>query len=248
MLQQTQAARVEPIFEAFLARYPDVGSLAAAPRAAVIRAWSGLGYPRRAVRLHEAARAIVREHRGRVPSDPGALARLPGIGPYTAAAVASIGAGMPIVAFDTNVRRVCARALLGAEPDDVPSAELSGAATAWLEGAPPADWNQAVMDVGRLACRPLPRCAICPLARGCRFRAAGTPGRRSARRAPFEGSLRQARGAIVRILATRRSIDVDGLLEASGLPPERVAAALDGLIADGLVERTRGATWRLPVS
>ena len=121
MLQQTQAARVKPIFEAFVARFPGVAALAAASRADVLRAWAGLGYNRRAVALHEAARAIVREHRGRVPNDVGALVRLPGMGPYTASAVASIGYGAPVAALDGNVRRVVARAVRGAEPDEVPS-------------------------------------------------------------------------------------------------------------------------------
>ena len=124
MLQQTQAARVEPIFEAFVARFPRVDALAAASRADVLRAWSGLGYNRRAVALHEAARAVVRDHGGRVPRDVDALVQLPGVGPYTAAAVASIGYGDAVAALDGNVRRVAARAIRGAEPDEVPAADL----------------------------------------------------------------------------------------------------------------------------
>src|SRR5688500_1993702 len=117
MLQQTQAVRVEPAFEAFIARFPDVGALARALRADVVRAWAGLGYNRRAVALHEAARAIVCDHGGQVPRDPDALRRLPGVVPYTAAAVASIGHGGPFAAVATNVRRIWARAPHAAEPD-----------------------------------------------------------------------------------------------------------------------------------
>lgn len=117
MLQQTQASRVEPIFDAFVARFPDVGALGAASRADVLRAWAGLGYNRRAVALHETARIVVREHGGRVPRDAEALTRLPGVGPYTAAAVASIGHGDPVAALDGNVRRVVARAIRGAKSE-----------------------------------------------------------------------------------------------------------------------------------
>ena len=116
MLQQTQASRVEPIFERFLGRFPEVRALADASRADVLRAWAGLGYNRRAVALHEAADTIARDHHARVPRDVDALVRLPGVGLYTAAAVASIGFGDPVAALDGNVRRVVARALRGAEP------------------------------------------------------------------------------------------------------------------------------------
>src|SRR5438876_715357 len=128
MLQQTQAARVAPAFGRFVERFPTVRDLAAAPRAEVLRAWAGLGYNRRAVALSEAARAIVRDHSGRVPSDPAALQRLPGVGPYTAAAVASLAYGVPAPALDTNVRRVVARARVGTEPHEVRAGDLRSAA------------------------------------------------------------------------------------------------------------------------
>lgn len=115
MLHQTQASRVEPVFAAFVRRWPSARALAAASRAEVVKAWSGLGYNRRAVALHEAARVIVAEHGGRVPRSLGALRRLPGVGPYTAAAVASIAFGEPVPLVDTNVRRVLARAELGVD-------------------------------------------------------------------------------------------------------------------------------------
>ena len=109
MLQQTQASRVEPAFRSFLRRFPSVSSLASASRAEVLRAWAGLGYNRRAVSLHRAAQAVVTTYGGRVPIDPAALRTLPGVGPYTAAAVASIVSGVPIAALDVNVRRIVAR-------------------------------------------------------------------------------------------------------------------------------------------
>ncbi|HZB01011.1 MAG TPA: A/G-specific adenine glycosylase [Actinomycetota bacterium] len=247
MLQQTQASRVEPIFEAFLARFPEVGALAGAPRAEVIRAWDGLGYNRRAVALHEAARVIVRAHGGRMPRDPELLRGLPGVGPYTAAAVASIGFGDPVPALDTNVRRVVARVVLGRDAADVPRRSLEAAASSWLDPSSPADWNQAVMDLGRLVCRPAPRCAACPLAATCRFRRSGARPRSPVRRqAAFEGSDRQVRGAIVRALRAERSLDVPGLSATTGHDSARIGRLIEGLVRDGLVERTRSGRVRLP--
>src|SRR5439155_19095369 len=134
MLQQTQAERVAPAFERFLERLPDVRSLAGASRAGVLRAWGSLGYNRRAVRLSEAARAVVRDHGGRIPADPDALRTLPGVGPYTAAAVASIGHGVPVAAVDVNVRRVVARARLGRDPGEVTASAVRAEGQAWLDG------------------------------------------------------------------------------------------------------------------
>ncbi|HEX6130549.1 MAG TPA: A/G-specific adenine glycosylase [Actinomycetota bacterium] len=243
MLQQTQAPRVVPAFRAFLERFPDVRALAAAGRADVVRAWGALGYPRRAVALHEAARAVVRDHGGAVPADPRALRRLPGVGPYTASAVASIAYGLPVAAVDTNARRIAARYLRGAEPDEVRPADVAADAASWLDEARPGAWNQALMDLGREVCRPAaPRCGSCPLAAGCRFRAAGRIGRPSSpRQAAFRGSLREVRGRVVAALrdgsATERR-----LAAATGFPPERVAQAIEGLVRDGIAARgPRGA-------
>jgi A/G-specific adenine glycosylase len=116
MLQQTQASRVAPSFERFMRSFPTVDALATAPAAEVVRAWAGLGYNRRAVALWEGARTIVSRHGGRIPDHPSMLSELPGVGPYTAAAVASIAYGWPVPALDTNVRRVLARAVFGVEP------------------------------------------------------------------------------------------------------------------------------------
>ncbi len=247
MLQQTQASRVEPIFEAFVERFPDVRALAAASRAAVLRAWGGLGYNRRAVALHESARAIVGEHAGRVPRDPATLRRLPGVGPYTAAAVASIGFGEAVAAVDTNVRRICARVAHGAEPDEVDATTLVDDAQAWLDPDASGTWNEALMDLGRVVCRPVPRCDRCPLSSTCRFRIDGRVGRRSGRRqAPFQGSVRQVRGAIVDVLRRRRSLDVRALAAATGHDEASVASAAEALIRDGILGRTRAGGLRLP--
>ena len=255
MLQQTQAPRVAPIFEVFVERFPDAAQLAAAGRGDVITAWAGLGYHRRAVALHEAARRVVVVHGGRIPADVGSLRALPGVGPYTASAVASIAFGERRAAVDTNVRRIAARYLLGAEPDELDPVTLIAAADAWVPPANPGDsepgewnpgdWNQALMDLGREVCRPRPRCDACPLRR-CRFALAGRIGRSSARRqAPFDGSLRQLRGRILALLRDERSIRVGGLHDDLGEPAERVAVAVDGLVRDGLASRTAPDTLTL---
>jgi A/G-specific adenine glycosylase len=242
MLQQTQAARVIPAFERFLARFPTVASLAAAARSDVVRVWTGLGYNRRAVALSESARAIVADHAGRVPRDPEALRSLPGVGPYTAAAVASLAFGVPVVAIDTNVRRVVARVSLGREADDVAPAIVREAAAGWIDPNAPGEWNQALMDLGREVCRPRPRCVACPLAHACRFRAEGaTPGSRRRAQGKFEGSSRQVRGAVVRALVGRRSATLRTLADETGFPAERIRDAVGGLVRDGLIGAGPGA-------
>jgi A/G-specific adenine glycosylase len=247
MLQQTQAARVASAFDGFLGRFPDVSSLAAASRGDVLRAWSGLGYHRRAVALHEAARTVVREHGGSVPRDPRVLQQLPGVGPYTASAVAAIAFGRPVVAMDVNVRRVTSRVLLGREPKERDDPRLEAAARVLLDRRDPAAWNQAMMDLGREVCRPAPRCDVCPLERWCRSRGAGRAGRTTAaqKQPPFEGSNRQVRGRIVAALRERPSAGVSGLATATGFGVARIESAVVGLVRDGIVER-RGRSIRLP--
>jgi A/G-specific adenine glycosylase len=242
MLQQTQAPRVVPVFEAFIARFPTVGSLTTASRADVLRAWGGLGYHRRAVALHDAAGVLQREFDAVVPSDPAVLRTLPGVGDYTAAAVASLAYGRPIAAVDTNVRRVWARVVHGLEPDEVAPARLREDAQAWLDRNDPASWNQAVFDLGRTVCRPSPRCESCPLRAWCRFAAAGRTGRPSARRQqPFAGSLRQVRGAVVACLRERSPRTVASVTSSTGFENDRVLAAIRGLDHDGIVHATSAA-------
>ena len=235
MLQQTQAPRVAAALGPFLARFPSIAALAAAPRSDVVRAWGALGYNRRAARLHEAARVTVRYHGGRLPSDPAQLRALPGVGPYTASAVASIAFGVPVAAVDTNVRRVAARFLFGANPEGVDRTQLREAIDGWLHRREPGTWNQAVMDLGRLVCRPAPRCDVCPLAAGCRFRASSRPRPRARSQPAFRGSWRELRGAIVRLLRSRPSATLSSLAGRTGRPLHDVAAAVRALDRDGLV-------------
>jgi A/G-specific adenine glycosylase len=181
MLQQTQVSRVEAYYHRFLARYPTVEALAAAEPAMVRESWAGLGYYRRAANLHSLARTVLAEHAGVIPSDPAVLVRLPGVGRYTAGAVASFAFEQPTPAVDTNVARVLRRAFHPALAG--PGAER----TLWVTGAAigprrrgPAAWafNQAIMELGALVCTArVARCGECPVRRAC------ATGKRAARRA-----------------------------------------------------------------
>ena len=240
MLQQTQASRVVPAYRSFVRRFPTIRALAAAPRSDVLVAWGALGYPRRAIALAESGRAIVRDHDGKVPRDVDVLQQLPGIGPYTAAAVASLGHGAPLLALDTNVRRVVGRVILGR--DDAPPTEVRDAAERWLDRRDPGIWNQALMDVGRLHCRTKPRCDGCPLSRVCSFRRAEAVPAPPRRRQPrYEGSMRQLRGAILSNLRSSASVSVEGLIHSTGRTTEEVAAAVTALKDDGFVRADQAA-------
>ncbi len=242
MLQQTQATRVEATFPVFMARFPTVEALAGASPAEVLRAWDGLGYHRRAVALREAARIIVARHAGRVPERVEDLLALPGVGPYTAAAVASIAYRVPVAAVDTNARKVMARLDHGAERDEITLPDAEASASAWLARDRPGDWNQAVMNLGRDVCLTTPRCPVCPLAPACRFRASGRRGRPAGRRQPaFEGSMRQVRGAIVSQLRGHSSLSVARLARLTGHSSGRIGEAVAALHHDRIVSATPGA-------
>jgi A/G-specific adenine glycosylase len=217
MLQQTQVARVVPRYRRFLDRWPTVGALAAATPAEVITEWDGMGYNRRAVLLHRCAGAVVAA--GGFPREPAELERLPGIGPYTAAAIACFAFGAQVAAPDTNARRVLGR--LGT-PDAAPPA---GGAY---------EWNQALFDLGREVCLARrPRCGRCPLAEACPSRGMTFPAAR--RQSRFEGSFRQRRARLLRDVARA------GALSESDADAE----ALVSLARDGLVE-IGGGRVRLP--
>ena len=177
MLQQTQVDRVMPKYAAFLAAFPTIAALAAASRGEVIRQWAGLGYNRRAVYLHRIAQQVVADHNGKLPTDPATLRTLPGIGRYTAAAVACFAAETPVAVLDTNVRRVLGRVFLDAWLGEAGGNELPPERTGWLlaEAALPQRaayaWNQALMDLGATVCTAArPACRVCPLAQVCAYR------------------------------------------------------------------------------
>jgi A/G-specific adenine glycosylase len=253
MLQQTPVARVLPVHEAWLVRWPSPAALAAEPSGEAVRAWGRLGYPRRALRLHAAAVAIVERYDGGVPDSYDELLTLPGVGDYTAAAVASFAFGRRHVVLDTNVRRVFARALGGVE---FPAASVTRSERDLAESVLPEDdataatWAVAVMELGALVCTAAgPRCEECPLAERCAWRAAGHPAYDGPpRRAQaWAGTDRQCRGRLMAVLR-----DADGPVHSSRLDAawpqdaDQRSRCLDGLLADGLVSRTGASSWSLP--
>lgn len=250
MLQQTQVARVLPHYERWLARWPAAPALAAEPLAEVVRAWAGLGYNRRAVYLHSAAALAVQRHRGQVPGEPALLRRLPGVGEYTANAVACFAAEAPLAVVETNIARVLARAILGvASSRDAAAAILQRAAAELLPPRHARAHNLALMDLGALLCRPKePACGECPLAPRCAWLAQGRPeGRPTSAPAPrFATTSRYARGRIVEAL--RRSGQLREEELTALLPGPHAARTPTYLVAlerDGLVVRLDGG-WSLP--
>lgn len=175
MAQQTQAERAAEAWTAWMERWPTVRDLAAAPLADVLRAWAGLGYNRRAVNLHRAAQVIVSERGGEVPSTVGELESLPGVGAYTARAVAAIAYRVPVGAVDTNVRRVLGRVAAGG-PEALTGAEMQALADAVVPADRADTWTHALMDLGARVCKPAkPRCADCPVISWCRYAAGDRP-------------------------------------------------------------------------
>ena len=204
MLQQTPVSRVLPVFEAWMRRWPTPAALAADPPGEAVRAWGRLGYPRRALRLHAAATAIVERHGGEVPADRDALLALPGVGDYTASAVASFAFGGRHPVLDTNVRRVFARVVQGVA---FPAPSVTAAERALAESLMPEHdahrWAAATMELGALVCTArAPRCAACPVADRCRWRAAGYPEHDGPPRRgqAWAGTDRQVRGRLMAVL------------------------------------------------
>ncbi|WP_350347089.1 A/G-specific adenine glycosylase [Agromyces sp. G08B096] len=241
MLQQTQVARVVPRWEAWIARWPTPAALAAEPPAEAVRAWDRLGYPRRALWLHQAAVELVERHGGEVPRDVEALLALQGIGPYTARAVAAFAFGERHPVVDTNTRRVIARSVEGRAIAGAPSAARDLAAMAELLPTDPVAaraFNAGAMELGATVCTArAPRCDVCPIADLCAWRAAGFPapeGVSPRRQARFEGSDRQVRGLVLRELrAGHHPVSRDALAEVW---PDagQLDRAIASLVADGL--------------
>jgi A/G-specific adenine glycosylase len=257
MLQQTPVARVLPMWTDWLTRWPEPAALAESSAGEAIRHWGRLGYPRRALRLHQAATAIVQRHGGVVPSSYAELLALQGIGTYTAAAVASFAFGARHAVVDTNVRRVQARAVTGVA---LPAPALTAAELRLAEGILPDDdaqvagWNVAVMELGALVCTARsPACDSCPVRRRCAWVAAGSPAYDGwARRTqPWPGTDRQVRGRLLAELrastapVTRRDLH-QAAAPAGGGDRGQAERCLAGLVTDGLVEALPGATYRLP--
>jgi A/G-specific adenine glycosylase len=251
MLQQTPVARVLPVWWEWMERWPTPAALAAAAPGEAVRHWGRLGYPRRALRLHAAATAIVDQHGGEVPDDHAALLALPGIGEYTASAVASFAFRRRHVVLDTNVRRVLGR-LVGGEPLPGPSttrAERDRAAGLLpAEPATAAAWSVGVMELGALVCRAAgPRCAACPVTDLCRWRAAGAPPDDRPRRVQgYAGTDRQVRGRLLAVLREAPGPVHRSSLEAAWGEPVQRERCLATLLDDGLVVSPAEDVYALP--
>ena len=252
MLQQTPVARVVPVYERWLTDWPTPADLAAEPTGAAVRAWGRLGYPRRALRLHAAATAIVAEHGGEVPSDYDDLIALPGVGDYTAAAVASFAFRRRHVVLDTNVRRVLARTVRGVEfpPTAVTRGERDLAATLLPgDGATAAAWAVATMELGATVCvAAAPRCAACPVADLCAWRAAGYPAYAGAPRKGqvYDGTDRQCRGRLLGVLRDSDGPVHRGRLDDAWPMAEQRERCLRWLVDDGLVAQVADEAYALP--
>jgi A/G-specific adenine glycosylase len=241
MLQQTPVSRVLPAYQAWLTRWPTPGALAADPAGEAVRQWGRLGYPRRALRLHETATIVAEKYAGELPSTRDELLALPGIGAYTAAAVAVFAFGRKHAVLDTNVRRVFARVESGREfPVQQPSAAEYDAKAA--------RWSVAVMELGALMCTAAgPRCEECPVAQRCAWLAAGRP---AAEIRPvgqtYEGTDRQCRGRLLAVLRDSHEPVAQARLDAVWPDGIQRARALDGLVADGLVDPLPDGRFALP--
>lgn len=241
MSQQTPVARVEAPWREWMRRWPSPADLAGASSAEVLRAWGRLGYPRRALRLAEAARIVAEEYGNRVPDDEEALLALPGVGRYTAAAVMAFAYERRSLVLDTNIRRVLARLDGGQEaaPKSETSPERTRAA-AWLpdDDANCAAWSAAVMELGALVCTAKsPRCEACPVREACAWVASGCPAWEGAARTgqAWKGTDRQCRG---RIMAALRANDRPvPLVDIAWPDPDQAARCAASLIEDGLAHR-----------
>ena len=266
MSQQTPVARVAPIWEEWIARWPTPADLAAAPTDDVLRAWGTLGYPRRALRLKECAQSLVRAHANTVPSSVPALLALPGIGDYTARAVAAFAFGQAVPVVDTNVRRVYARAVLGRPLAHPQKAELewvaellpAGAGSSSCDGdsgspdSEAAVFSAGLMELGALVCTATsPDCSACPIAEDCAWLAAGSPApteeelsRRKVQK--FAGTDRQVRGKIMKVLREATEPVPQAAIDVVWPDDAQRSRALYSLIEDGLAVQNADGRFRLP--
>jgi A/G-specific adenine glycosylase len=254
MLQQTPVNRVLPVYAQWLIRWPRPADLAKEPPGEAVRAWGRLGYPRRALRLHGAAVAITERHGGDVPTEHSQLLALPGIGEYTAAAVASFAYGQRHPVLDTNVRRVLARAVTGVQypPNATTAAERKLARELLPEDDRTASrWAAASMELGALVCTAKNEtCHHCPIAGRCAWQLAGKPEHQGPPRRgqTYAGTDRQVRGRLLAVLREAVNPVPQSALDRVWDEPVQRARALDGLVSDGLVEPLAGGLYRLPLS
>jgi A/G-specific adenine glycosylase len=250
MLQQTPVARVVPAYDAWLARWPTPAALAAEPAGEAVRMWGRLGYPRRALRLHAACTAVVAQFGGELPTTVPELLGLPGVGDYTARAVAAFALRQRHPVVDTNVRRVVARIVEGVADAAVTKRDL-----ALVEGLLPetgeaaATASIALMELGALVCTArTPRCPACPVSGSCAWLARGAPALASpvTRTQAYAGTDRQVRGRLLAVLRDSRDPVEAGVLAQVWDEPVQRSRALDGLVADGLVDPLSDGRYALP--
>ncbi len=251
MLQQTPVARVLPVHEEWLRRWPTPADLAAESTGEAVRAWGRLGYPRRALRLHAAAVAIVERHDGRVPASYDDLLALPGVGDYTAAAIASFAYGQRHVVLDTNVRRVLARSVAGVEfPGRSPTrAERDQAAGLLPDDATAATWSVALMELGALVCTAgAPKCDACPINSSCAWRAAGYPAYDGPPRPvqAWAGTDRQCRGRLLGVVRDASGVVPAHRLDAAWSDAAQRERCVASLLEDRLLVRTGAGDYALP--
>ncbi|MEV0680829.1 A/G-specific adenine glycosylase [Actinosynnema sp. NPDC050436] len=252
MLQQTPVARVEPVWHDWLERWPTPSAMAAATQGEVVRAWGKLGYPRRALRLHEAARAISTQHDDVVPDDVETLLALPGIGAYTARAVAAFAYGRRCPVVDTNVRRVVARAVHGAGDAGPPSTTRDMNDVQVLlpeEDAAAAVFSAALMELGAVVCTArAPQCADCPVFATCAWQRNGRPAYDGPAKAvqKFAGTDRQVRGLLLDVLRGTSEPVAKTRLDVVWSDAGQRDRCLDSLLVDGLVEQTATGLFALP--
>jgi A/G-specific adenine glycosylase len=250
MLQQTPVARVVPSYQAWIARWPDARALAAAPSGEAVRMWGRLGYPRRALRLHAACTAVVEQYGGELPTTVPELLSLPGVGDYTARAVAAFALRQRHPVVDTNVRRVVARLVEGVADAAVTKKDL-----ALVEALLPEDdeaaavLSIALMELGAVVCQARsPRCPACPVSVDCAWLAKGSPSLPAPVKRPqaYAGTDRQVRGRLMAVLRDAEGpVEGDLLAQVWDEPVQR-ARALDGLVADGLVDPLPDGRYALP--
>nr|WP_305083799.1 A/G-specific adenine glycosylase [Corynebacterium sp. CCUG 71335] len=251
MSQQTPVARVAPQWREWMRRWPAPADLAAAPTSEVLRAWGTLGYPRRALRLQECAAALVDVHNGQVPSAVDKLLALPGIGDYTARAVACFAFGQAVPVVDTNVRRVYARAELGRPVAKPQKAELEWVAEL-LPGTDADVFSAGLMELGALVCTATnPACKSCPLISDCAWVAAGSPAPTEEELAgkkvqKFVGTDRQVRGKIMKVLREANTPVEQGVIDLVWPDAPQRSRALFSLLEDGLAVQDANGRFRLP--
>jgi A/G-specific adenine glycosylase len=224
MLQQTQVDRVIEKYKEFLAVFPDFKTLAQAPTAKLLKIWSGMGYNRRALSLKKLAQVVVAKHKGRLPSDPGQLVELPGIGPYTAGAVAAFAFNKPVVFMDTNIRRVYIHEFFS-DGENIRDEELLPLVQRTIDNKDPGKWYNALMDYGSM----LKKEQVNPNKRSAHY----------TRQSPFENSNRQVRGRILKVLVAGAALTADRIVTETGRDAELVKKNLEQLAREGFIVKKR---------